>query len=196
MHDLSPPLRALAEDLGRDLAEAVYGAAALRALWGDPAADALERGDAVPARRALARHPDSPRAALASLFFLGDRLGVDAAARALPSVGVDGAERLGLIARHGAEVAPRVVIRPYAFTDGHGAGEWWIASDLDELAGVSPLRDDHVLGVGGAGRTLAALLGREPVASALDLGCGCGIQALHLSRHAARVIATDISPAR
>ncbi|HWI32234.1 MAG TPA: methyltransferase, partial [Microbacterium sp.] len=31
------------------------------------------------------------------------------------------------------------------------------------------------------------------VASALDLGCGCGILALHLSRSAARVVATDIS---
>src|SRR5690606_15631541 len=33
----------------------------------------------------------------------------------------------------------------------------------------------------------------EPVERALDLGTGCGIQALLVSRHASRVIATDIS---
>jgi methylase of polypeptide subunit release factors len=33
-----------------------------------------------------------------------------------------------------------------------------------------------------------------PVDVALDLGTGCGIQALHAARHAARVVATDISP--
>jgi hypothetical protein len=32
-----------------------------------------------------------------------------------------------------------------------------------------------------------------PVDSALDLGTGCGIQAMHAARHAKRVIATDIS---
>ncbi|HWI30204.1 MAG TPA: methyltransferase, partial [Microbacterium sp.] len=193
MHDLSESERALAASLARDLADADYRTADLRALWGEVAANALERGDAVPARRALSRHPSSPLATLAALFFLGHAVGVDAAAIALGGVGVAGAARLGLVTLTGDTVEPAAVIRPHAFSDGLGVGEWWIASDRDELAGVSPLRDDHVLGVGGAGRTLAALLGEEPVASALDLGCGCGILALHLSRSAARVVATDIS---
>ena len=34
---------------------------------------------------------------------------------------------------------------------------------------------------------------REQVDSALDLGCGCGIQALYLATHASRVVATDVS---
>jgi len=34
---------------------------------------------------------------------------------------------------------------------------------------------------------------RGPVGDALDLGTGCGVQALHLSAHAARVTATDVS---
>jgi hypothetical protein len=50
-----------------------------------------------------------------------------------------------------------------------------------------------VLGVGGASLTLAGLQLERPSALALDLGTGCGIQALHASRHASRVIATDIS---
>ena len=34
---------------------------------------------------------------------------------------------------------------------------------------------------------------REPVGSALDLGTGCGVQALHLAGHAGRVVATDVN---
>ena len=34
---------------------------------------------------------------------------------------------------------------------------------------------------------------REPVGSALDLGTGCGVQALHLAAHARSVVATDVN---
>jgi len=49
--------------------------------------------------------------------------------------------------------------------------------------------------VGGAARTLAALLPPvdAPVGAALDLGTGCGVIALHLRRFARRVVATDVS---
>ena len=50
---------------------------------------------------------------------------------------------------------------------------------------------DHVLGVGGASLTLARITPRTPVGRALDLGTGCGVQALHLGRHAGSVVATD-----
>src|SRR5690606_8439130 len=42
--------------------------------------------------------------------------------------------------------------------------------------------------------TLAGATVRRPVGSALDLGTGCGVQALHLSTHAASVTATDVNP--
>ena len=42
--------------------------------------------------------------------------------------------------------------------------------------------------------TLAAATVRRPVGSALDLGTGCGVQALHASRHARRVTGTDVAP--
>lgn len=51
-----------------------------------------------------------------------------------------------------------------------------------------------VLGVGGASTTLAGITVRKPVGSALDLGTGSGIQALHASQHATRVTATDLNP--
>src|SRR5690606_7409096 len=85
------------------------------------------------------------------------------------------------------------IIRPQSFVDVDGVGEWWIASDLDEVALGTALPADHVLGVGGASRTLAELVIPAPVERALDLGTGCGIQALLVSRHAQVVIATDIS---
>lgn len=52
---------------------------------------------------------------------------------------------------------------------------------------------DDVLGVGPSGLILANLTPRRSVELALDLGCGCGLQALLAARHANRVIATDIN---
>jgi SAM-dependent methyltransferase len=57
-----------------------------------------------------------------------------------------------------------------------------------------PLAADHVLGVGAASLTLAQATPRTPVGRALDIGTGCGVQALHLAGHAEQVTATDVSP--
>ncbi len=38
------------------------------------------------------------------------------------------------------------------------------------------------------------MIPRDGVASALDLGTGCGIQALHLAEHCQRIVATDLNP--
>jgi methylase of polypeptide subunit release factors len=51
-----------------------------------------------------------------------------------------------------------------------------------------------VLGLGSASITLARAVVRDPVGTALDLGTGCGVQALHLAGHAGAVTATDVSP--
>lgn len=45
---------------------------------------------------------------------------------------------------------------------------------------------------GAASRTLAALTIRSPVRLALDVGTGCGVQALLAARHAEHVVATDL----
>jgi hypothetical protein len=73
-------------------------------------------------------------------------------------------------------------------------GDWWVLSDVSSAMrpGV-PLPAEHVLGVGGASTTLVQCTIRRPVGTALDLGTGCGVQALHLSTHAGRVTATDLS---
>ncbi len=178
--------------LRADLEAARYRVDRLDELWGAAASAALQRGNRVPAARALAASAD-PAAVLARVFVLGERVEATVLASALPTLGVAGAVELGLVAVEGAEARPLLDLRPYAFVDPHGAGEWWIASDLGELATGSALRVDHVLGVGGASTTLASLQFPDDVESVLDLGTGCGIQALHARRFARRVVATDIS---
>ncbi len=184
--------------LRADLRRARFTVGALEALWGTEAAAALHRGQRVPARRVLdarrAEHGSSADlATLAELFVLGVPVPADDAARALPGLGIDGAVELGLVARDGTSVAAALDLRPYAFTDARGSGEWWILSDLGELAIGGALGEQHVLGVGGASMTLAGLMLPTPAGSVLDLGTGCGIQAMHASRFADRVVATDIS---
>ncbi len=88
---------------------------------------------------------------------------------------------------------PTVDLRPYAFVDDAGAGSWWIVSDLGELALGAALDEEHVLGIGGATTTLSGLQVPVPVRRVLDLGTGCGIQAMHARRFADQVVATDIS---
>lgn len=175
--------------LRADLLAAQYTVDRLRQLWGDDADAALARGDRVPALRALAT-ADSPTATLARLFVLGEPVVDELIAAALPSLGVAGARALGLVDDRGRALLD---LRPYSAIDASGAVDWFVASDLGELALGGPLPPDHVLGVGGASLTLAALIPTDPVEKVLDLGTGCGIQSLHAARHAQSIVATDIS---
>jgi hypothetical protein len=50
-----------------------------------------------------------------------------------------------------------------------------------------------VLGVSSASTSLAQLTLRDPVERSLDLGTGCGVQALHLAGHSREVVATDVN---
>ncbi len=198
---------ALVDQLRADLGAAHYSVSALTGLWGSEADAALRRNQRVPALRALTAlraklGRAEPSATLARLFVLGLPVTRADLAAALPSLGVAGAEALGLVAGTpggagtpdaDARLRPLLELRPYSFVDEHGAGSWWIASDLGELALGRPLGETHVLGVGGASLTLSGLLIPTQVRTALDLGTGCGIQALHAARHADRVVATDIS---
>lgn len=186
--------------LRADLEAAAFTVEAIEALWGADAAAALHRGERVPARRVLearrAGHGASAAlATLAELFVLALPVPAADAAAALPSLGLEGATELGLVAldEGGASVRARLDLRPYAFSDARGEGHWWIISDLGELALGGPLGEQHVLGVGGASMTLSGLMLPTPAERVLDVGTGCGIQAMHASRFAPHVVATDIS---
>ncbi len=190
---------ALVAALAADLRAAGYTTDRLRDAWGSAADGALGRGHALPASRAL-RRDTSALAVIARLFGLGEPVDAELATEAFPTVDLAGLEVLGLArCPDGSRLAiPDVLIRPQAFIDDDGFGEWWIASDLDEAAlrargGSVSLPEDHVLGVGGASLTLAGLQPTAGVARVLDLGAGCGIQALRARRVAGHVVATDIS---
>jgi len=160
-----------------------YTADGVAELLGPVAGAALARNETVPARRAC-RASAHPAAGLVRLFLLQDTLTIHDVPM-LPAA----ATRLGLIVRDGDEVRARLDVRPHD-------EDFWVVSDLGSgLDGrVHPVAADHVLGVGGASVSLAELTVRQPVATALDLGTGCGVQALHLSRHAQQVVATDLLP--
>jgi methylase of polypeptide subunit release factors len=170
-----------------DLTAAGYTVEHLDQLIGPIASAALGREQPVPALRATDADP-SPAATLTRLWVLGRPVAADRVEAALPRTGVAGAARLGLLSP-GPTVTPTVDLRPYAADD----ALWWLASDLTELATGTALPTDYVLGVGGASATLARWSPRRPVARALDVGTGCGVQAFHLATHADSVTATDLS---
>jgi methylase of polypeptide subunit release factors len=190
---------ALVRRLREDLDSAGFTVAALDRLWGTDAAAALHRGQRVPARRVLDAHraaSDSFAAieTLSELFVLGLPVSETEAAHALPALGLDGAAELGLLALgDDSSVRALLDLRPYSFADSRGDAHWWILSDLGEIVLGHELGEQHVLGVGGASMTLSALMLQEPARTVLDLGTGCGIQAMHAARFADRVVATDIS---
>ena len=189
-----------ATSLRADLSESGWGVEAVTTLLGEAADAALRREIRLPAlrsvRASLAAGTDSsPVAVLTALFMLGEPVLATALDAALPRTGAAGAAGIGLVGEpdEAGYVRARVDLRPHEAVDDAGEIRWWVASDLGELVTGRALAPDHVLGIGGAGLTLAGLTPRTRVRNALDLGCGCGIQTLYLLRHAEHVVATDIS---
>lgn len=164
---------------------------------GDRAMRALDREQVVPARVAARAAGDEPVAVLSRLFMLGDEVSRGSAVQALGERLVGELVAGGLIAAAGAskDDAVRAVVdlRPYSATTADGQVDWWIASDQGEAVTGDAVQREHVLGVGGASSTLASVTMREPRSRVLDLGTGCGIQAMHASLHADAVVGTDIS---
>ena len=189
-----------ATSLRADLSESGWGVEAVTTLLGEAADAALRREIRLPAlrsvRASLAAGTDSsPVAVLTALFMLGEPVLATVLDAALPRTGAAGAAVIGLVGEpdEAGYVRARVDLRPHEAVDDAGEIRWWVASDLGELVTGRALAPDHVLGIGGAGLTLAGLTPRTRVRNALDLGCGCGIQTLYLLRHAEHVVATDVS---
>ena len=189
-----------AASLRADLLEAGWGVKVVATLLGEAADAALRREIRLPALRSVraaltSGSAPSPVAVLTALFMLGEPVSATALDVALTRTGASGAGRIGLVSEPDETgcVRARVDLRPHEAVDDAGEIRWWVASDLGELVTGRALAPDHVLGIGGAGLTLAGLTPRTPVATALDLGCGCGIQTLYLLRHADHVVATDVS---
>ena len=195
------------ERLRTALEKAQYTVDGCLEAMGATAYAALGRNESVAASQAVAAE-ESPVATLTKLFVLQEDVDRAAAEAALP---LADALAGGLVAedRTDGTVRALVDIRPYGEAgvpassrdgavgdDEQSDVDWWLVSDLG--AGLvtgrnAPMRPDYVLGVGGASTTLAQLTVREQVERSLDVGTGCGVQALHLARHSRRVTATDLN---
>lgn len=172
------PVPASVPTLRTALERAGYSAGALMVdLGGDIDTDP---GRAPHQARALA---EGDRAELARLFLLGQPVAVGRAAEALAPAILPELVAAGWLVRDGDTVRSPLRITPHEGV--------LLVHDPLEAKGTDP---DVVLGRSSAAGTLAALTPRKHVDTALDLGTGCGIQALQLAAHADRVVAVDVNP--
>ncbi|GAA1320177.1 methyltransferase [Leucobacter albus] len=201
----------LISQLRGDLLAADYSTTTVAALWGATAEAARLRGVFQPAKRVLSQREQTPLVTLARVFLLGEAVDCEALDRALPRLGSGGAAQLGLVAaKPTGEFRAALSLNPVArpaqpppqpqpqttpdASAGGAPASWWIISDLDDELRGGPARPDHVMGVGGATRTLIAQIPPIRPETALDLGTGCGIVALALAELGAkRIVASDIS---
>lgn len=171
------------------LQRAEFTVDAVYALLGDDAHRALGRNQSTPALRAT--RGVGALSTLVRLFALQVPVDRDRAEAALPEL-VGPLVEAGMLAVSGGEARALVDIRPY----GDETHDWWIV--CDSTSGLdgrqAPMDPSYVLGISEASSSLAQLTIREPVGRALDLGTGCGVQALHLAGHSREVVATDVNP--
>ncbi|MFC3495079.1 DUF7782 domain-containing protein [Glycomyces rhizosphaerae] len=175
-------MRLLETEAAARLGEARKGfsRAALSAVYGRSAMAAADRGD----YRALLQLAGDDRLGVwTRLFVIGVPVPRAAAEEAFAPFGIDEALACGLLVG-----------------DDELAAGWGAQFDDERLLFSDQLPNttggrtrEHVLGVGGASKLLMDATLRHPVGSALDLGTGCGVQALGLAEHAETVTATDLS---
>ncbi len=152
------------------LADGGWSAVSLSTLLGPGHRDHLDRGELAPVLRRLGSGTLDD---LARLFVVG-----------VPAEGVTGVPAAWLLPDGTARVHLQAVLH-----DG-----------VEVLVPHDPPRPDHqddrdtVIGVGAASLTLAAATPRRHVGATLDVGAGCGVQALLAARHSGTVTATDASP--
>lgn len=176
----------LVDALGADLRAAGYTVDGVADLLGADAHAALGRGVWWPALRACDA-AGGPLATLVRLFLLGAQETPERVAAAFPSAGLAALTAEGVLQDTGDTVRAILDIRPHS----DGARDFLVVSDQDAAVRSGPVQPDQVLGIGGASMSLARAVVRTPARRALDLGTGCGIQALHLDAHCTEIVATD-----
>ncbi|MGC4932486.1 DUF7059 domain-containing protein [Gordonia sp. DT30] len=183
---------AAVDALGVDLRRAGFTADGVSAALGDDANAALGRGVWWPALRATRRGSGADSlSTLIRLFLLGSDEDEPALAEAFPTTTLPALLAEGVIERAPDNRYCAILdIRPHA----DDVNDFLVISDQDAAMWSGPVAHDHVLGIGGASISLARAIIRDRVGTALDLGTGCGIQALHLAAHCDSIVATDTNP--
>lgn len=180
-------LPALAPRLADALRGLGYGVGGLRSLLGDDGLAALDRGEPEAVVRTIQLALDRPGlAAAVAAFIVGDAVDL------VPWLGeelVAGCLACGVLREIDGRHAAAIDVRP---VDVDGI-ERLVFSDRDASMTDHVPGPDHVLGVGRASRSLLDITPTDPVGTVLDLGAGCGVQALGQHR-AASIVATDVHP--
>ncbi len=124
----------------------------------------------------------APLETLARLFYFHVPTDIAATRRALEPMALEEWVEAGLMMVSKDLVVPLVSVLP-----SHGL---LLACDIPPKSQTDD-NPDFVMGVGGSTRSLAMATIRRPVQRTLDLGTGCGIQALLAAAHSQQVVAVD-----
>lgn len=130
--------------------------------------------------------PDNQLSTLIGLFLLGLTVDADQAGRVLGALPLRRLAQLGVLESTGAGIRAVVELFPYQ--------GMVLACDRKRLPGDVQEDRDYVLGLSPSTELLANLTLRRRVGATLDLGTGCGVQALLAARHSQHVIGVDINP--
>jgi precorrin-6B methylase 2 len=128
---------------------------------------------------------DAPLATLVRLFVLGRPVDFEAARQAFAPASVEEWKELGLIEVADSRVTGRFQLRCYR--------DLLLAYDFVRR-GQGGLRQDFVMGVSPSSLVLAGMTVRRKSSATLDLGFGCGIQAILAAPHSERVVGVDCNP--
>jgi methylase of polypeptide subunit release factors len=171
------------EPLGRVFAAQNLTQKGLRQALGPDASERLARADVPLYERRLTG--SGALNTLLKLFTLRLWVAEPAARVALSPLSLEEVVAMGVLETGPDGVHARVGL---SFCEGLWLFHDPMVEDLDELD------PNHVLGTNPAAFTLANLTVRSPARWALDVGTGCGVQALLAARHSEHVIATDTNP--
>ncbi|NVI89523.1 class I SAM-dependent methyltransferase [Actinomadura sp. BRA 177] len=168
------------------LVGAGYTVGGVRELLGPVAGGALARDEVVPALRTT--RGESALEVLTRLFWLQVPVPVDA-------IPADELVAARLVEVSGGEMRALLRVEPLEGVGGDGH-VGYVVSDLKVRPGAGMPAGDHVVGTGGASGNLARLVVHRAVDNVLDLGTGCGVQAVHMADRnpLARITATDVNP--
>jgi len=128
---------------------------------------------------------ETPRNALVRLFLMDVPVPVETVSRLLSPRVVGLLTDAGLARSDGETVVPRLRILPYE-------GFLFAFDSPDRLREKDC--DDYVMGIGKSTISLSNLTVRRRSRATLDLGTGCGFQALLAAAHSDRVVGSDVNP--